>query len=73
MFETSVSPPAPLNLEIEYQNADLWSLWGGCERTPCTPPGYGPVTTILVPQTNCVRVNSLLLCYNFTFVPEKFA
>ena len=17
-------------------------LWGGCERTPCTPPGYGP-------------------------------
>ena len=38
MFETSVSPPAPLNLDIEYQNADLWSLWGGCERTPCTPP-----------------------------------
>ena len=42
MFETSVSPTALLNLDIEYQNADLWGLWGGCERTPCTPPGYGP-------------------------------
>ena len=43
MFETSVSPTAPLNLDIEYQNADLWGLWGGgCERTQCTPPGYGP-------------------------------
>ena len=29
MFETSVSPTAPLNLDIEYQNADLWGLWGG--------------------------------------------
>ena len=29
-------------MDIEYQNADLWGLWGGCERTPCTPPGYGP-------------------------------
>ena len=26
-----------LNLDIEYQNADLWGLLGGCERTPCTP------------------------------------
>ena len=29
-------------MHIENQNADLWGLWGGCERTPCTPPGYGP-------------------------------
>ena len=37
MFETSVSPPAPLNLDIEYQNADLWSLWGGA-NAPRAPP-----------------------------------
>ena len=37
-FETSVKPTALLNLDIEYQNADLWGLWGGgCECTPCTP------------------------------------
>ena len=42
MFETSVSPPAPLNLDIEYQNADLWSLWGGVRTHPVHPPGYGP-------------------------------
>ena len=37
MFETSLSPSAPLNLDIEYQNADLWGLWGG-ENAPRVPP-----------------------------------
>ena len=37
MFETSVSPTAPLNLDIEYQNADLWGLWGGA-NAPRAPP-----------------------------------
>ena len=37
MFETSVSPTAPLNLNIEYQNADLWGLWGGA-NAPRAPP-----------------------------------
>ena len=40
-FETSVLPTTLLNLDIKYQNADLWGLWGGgggrCERTRCTP------------------------------------
>ena len=39
MFETSVSPTAPLNLDIEYQNADLWGLWGGGgANAPRAPP-----------------------------------
>ena len=42
MFETSVSPTAPLNLDIEYQNADLWGLWGGANAPRAPPPGYGP-------------------------------
>ena len=37
MFETSVSPTAPLNLDIEYQNADLWGLWGAA-NAPRAPP-----------------------------------
>ena len=41
MFETSVSPTAPLNLDIEYQNADLWGLWGGANapRAPTLVTG----------------------------------
>ena len=42
-FETSVKPTALLNLDIEYQNADLWGLWGGGVRMhPVHPPAYGP-------------------------------
>ena len=49
MFETSVSPTAPLNLDIEYQNADLWGPWGGGGRganAPPAPPGYGPASRL---------------------------
>ena len=40
MFETSVSPTALLNLDIEYQNADLWGLLGGGggANAPRAPP-----------------------------------
>ena len=37
-FETSVKPTALLNLDIEYQNADLWGLWGGGANAPRAPP-----------------------------------
>ena len=30
-------------VDLEYQNVDLWGLWGGGMRThPVHPPGYGP-------------------------------
>ena len=71
MFETSVSPTAPLNLDMEYQNADLWGLWGGGVRThPVHPPGYGPgrytkEAPLLFIQylTNKVRNSHLLLTF----------
>ena len=48
MFPCSLKPLGGPHLDIEYQNAYLWGLWGegGCERTPCTPPGYGPDHTV---------------------------
>ena len=55
MFETSVSPPAPLNLDIEYQNADLWSLWGGA-NAPRAPPwlrACHPSITIIAIKVSC--------------------
>ena len=43
------------------------ACWGGCERTPCTPPGYGPakMRLLLLSFFNNFAKTSILLHSRF--------
>ena len=61
-------------LQICYRGKSVFSssVWGGCERTPYTPPGYGPVTVFVVaPWLPLLRILNTSLSVNFMFLPEK--